>query len=103
MNMQCAFLLIDSCVPPQDVDIDFANWLGENQIPFVIVFTKSDKKKAKQNKGFLSQFKKEFLQYWEVFPTYFISSANKKEGKEPILDFIDNINYQYFEQMKAKK
>ena len=77
--------------------------MGENQIPFVIVFTKADKKKAKQNKGFLKQFQEEFLQSWEAFPTYFISSANKKEGRDEILDFIDDINKQYFEQLKASK
>ena len=103
LTMQCAFLLIDSCVPAQEVDLEFANWMGENQIPFVIVFTKADKKKAKQNKGFLKQFQEEFLQSWEAFPTYFISSANKKEGRDEILDFIDDINKQYFEQLKASK
>lgn len=103
MNMQCAFLLIDSCVPAQEVDIQFANWMGENQIPFVIVFTKTDKKKAKQNVGYLKQFQTEFLKYWEIFPTYFVSSSEKKEGRDEILNFIEDINRQFFEQLKADR
>ena len=95
LSMQCAFLLIDSCVPPQEVDLEFADWMGANQIPFVIVFTKTDRKKAKKNADYLEQFQKEFMKNWETFPPYFVSSANTKEGREEILAFIDDINQQF--------
>jgi GTP-binding protein len=99
-SLQCAFLLIDSCVPPQEADIDFANWMGKNQVPFVIVFTKTDRKKAVKNDKYLANFKAEFLKYWEEFPTYFITSAESKNGKQEILSFIDQINTDYYSSKK---
>lgn len=96
-NLQCAFLLIDSCIPPQSKDIEFANWMGLNRVPFVIVFTKSDKKKSSKNKTFFQDFKKAFLEYWEQLPTYFFTSSKTKDGREELLAFIDDINAQYFD------
>ena len=96
-NLLCTFLLIDSCVPPQEKDIKFANWMGENRVPFVLVFTKHDKKKSHKNKNFLDDFKKAFLEYWNEMPQYFISSAQKKIGREEIREFIGGINEQYYE------
>lgn len=98
-TLQCAFLLIDSCVPPQAKDIEFANWMGQNRIPFIIVFTKIDRKKSHKNKNFLEDFKKEFLQYWSEMPQYFITSSKEKIGRHEIRDFIEDINNQYFEYM----
>ena len=100
-NLQCAFLLIDSCVPPQEKDIEFANWMGENRVPFVIVFTKHDKKKSSKNKNFFQDFKKVFLEQWSEMPTNFITSSKKKTGREPILDFIEVLNDQYFDYEKT--
>jgi len=102
-NLQCAFLLIDSCVPPQEADLAFADWMGENQVPFVIVFTKTDKKKSQKNDNFLDNFKKAMLERWEEFPTYFISSAENKTGRTEILSFIENINNAFYEQLNAAK
>jgi GTP-binding protein len=98
-TMLCAFLLIDSCVPPQEADIDFANWMGENQVPFVLVFTKTDRKKAHKNSNFVNEFKIEFLKYWNEFPNYFISSSDKKVGREEILKFIEETNRDYKESI----
>jgi GTP-binding protein len=97
-NLQCAFLLIDSCVPPQEADLAFADWLGENQVPFVIVFTKTDKKKSQKNDNFLNDFKNAMLQSWAEFPTYFITSSEKKTGRAEILNFIENINKAFYEK-----
>lgn len=94
-TLQCAFLLIDTCVPPQEKDIEFANWMGKNGIPFVIVFTKTDKKKSQKRKDFLAAFEAEFLKYWNELPTHFFTSSKLKEGREAILDFIEEINEQF--------
>lgn len=99
-NVQCAFLLVDSCIPPQDKDIEFANWMGENRVPFVIVFTKSDKKKSAQNKNFLEDFEEKFLEYWERMPDSFVTSSKTKTGREEILAFIEDINAQYFDYLE---
>ncbi len=95
-TLQCAFLLIDSCIPPQDTDIEFANWMGENQVPFVLVFTKTDKKKAQKNQNYLENFQKEFMKYWEEFPMYFITSSESKTGRTEILRFIDDLNRNFY-------
>lgn len=100
-NLQCAFLLVDSCIPPQEKDLEFANWMGENRVPFVIVFTKHDKKKSSKNKNFFQDFKKVFLEQWSEMPESFITSSKKKTGREPILDFIENLNDQYFDYEKT--
>jgi GTP-binding protein len=94
-TLQCAFLLIDSCIPPQETDIDFANWMGENNVPFVIAFTKTDRKKADKNKNYVENFKTELLKFWSDFPMYFITSAEKKIGRNEILAFIDDINKKF--------
>jgi len=96
-NLQCAFLLIDSCIPPQEKDIEFANWMGENRVPFVLVFTKNDKKKSHKNLNFFADFKKEFLKHWNEMPQYFITSSKVKTGREEIREFIGGLNEQYYE------
>lgn len=92
-NLQCVFLLIDSRIPPQTLDLEFANWLGERQIPFVIVFTKIDDKKYKPQN--IEVFKKAMLQTWEALPDMLRTSAEKRLGKEELLDYIAKINKQF--------
>lgn len=94
-NLQCVFVLIDSRIEPQKADLDFCCWLGENGIPFVLCFTKADKQsvlKTEQNTGV---FKQALLQYFEELPQTFTTSAEKKLGREEVLDFIDGINRQF--------
>lgn len=91
-TLQCAFLLIDSCIDPQEIDLEFANWMGENGIPFIIIFTKNDKKKSNNNKNFVESFRKEFLKNWSEMPPYFVTSSKRKTGREDILEFIEKIN-----------
>lgn len=89
------FVLIDSRLPPQQIDLDFMEWLGIKGIPFSIVFTKTDKlTSAKLNKNLLL-YKKEMLKYWEEMPKSFTSSAVGKAGKEAILGYIGQINEGY--------
>ena len=92
-TLACAFLLIDSCVPPQEKDLEFANWLGEAEVPFVIVFTKIDRKKVKrENEDFLQKFKDALLETWEELPPIFLSSAQDSAGREELLRFIQETN-----------
>jgi len=92
-NLVSVFVLIDARLPLQAVDAQFMQWLGENNIVFCIVFTKTDKlSKAELHKNF-SVFEKQMLVTWEEMPEFFISSSTKKTGKQDILDYIEeNIN-----------
>ena len=86
------FVLVDCRHEPQKIDLEFMEWLGENEVPFSIVFTKSDK----VGKGRLSEnidnYKHALLETWEELPTIFITSAEKKEGTEEIVTYIESIN-----------
>ncbi len=89
------FVLIDSRLPAQQIDLDFMEWLGIKGIPFSIVFTKTDKlTSSKLNKNLLA-YKKEMLKFWEEMPISFNTSATGKIGKEAILNYIESINGAY--------
>jgi GTP-binding protein len=89
------FVLIDSRLPAQQIDLDFMEWLGEKGVPFSIVFTKTDKlTSSKLNKNLLA-YKKEMLKYWEEMPISFATSSAGKAGKENILNYIGSINEGY--------
>jgi GTP-binding protein len=87
-----AFLLIDFRHKPQNLDLEFMSWLGENFIPFSIIFTKSDKLKEKEIKENTSKYLKRLEEDWEEVPKYFITSSEKKIGKDELLNYIDEIN-----------
>ena len=91
-QMICAFVLIDSRHKPQPIDMEFMQWLGENNIPFCIIFTKADKLKPKVLDTNIENYKAEMLETWVEMPQYFISSATTKQGQDEILDYIENIN-----------
>lgn len=93
-QMVCAFVLIDVRHKPQAIDMEFMQWLGENSIPFCIIFTKTDKLKPKELKRNIENYKAEMLEVWAEMPEYFITSAAKAVGKEDVLDYIENINSQ---------
>lgn len=86
-QMVCAFVLIDSNVPPQKIDLEFINWLGEHGVPFVITFTKTDRKKAR-DLAQVAAFKEKLLAYWEELPPIFLTSAVTTDGREDILTFL---------------
>jgi len=91
-QLVCTFILIDCRHDPQKIDLDFMQFLGENQIPFCIAFTKADKLgSSKLNKQILS-YKKKLLNTWETVPTSFITSSSNGFGREKLLQFIDEIN-----------
>ena len=82
-----AFVLIDSNVPPQKIDLEFVNWLGENQIPVALVFTKTDRKKARGGEH-VAAFKERLGEVWEELPPSFATSAVTGEGREAVLSYL---------------
>ena len=92
VQMTCLFVLIDSRLEPQKIDLEFIEWLGENGIPFALVFTKSDKQSVGKTKQNVERFLDTLKEQWEELPPYFITSAEKKTGREEVLDYIDSIN-----------
>ena len=86
------FVLIDSRLEPQKIDLEFMNWCGEKEIPFSMVFTKIDKLSSSALQKNLAAYKKEMLKYWEELPPVFMTSSTSSFGREKILNFIDRIN-----------
>ena len=91
-NLACVFLLIDSRHEPQQSDLDFIQLLGSMGVPFVLVFTKTDKQSLNKNQEAVAVYKKKLLETWEELPTLFITSSEEKKGREEILDFIESVN-----------
>lgn len=86
------FVLVDSRHEPQQIDLEFMEWLGEHGVPFSIVFTKSDKQGSMRLQQNVEHYKTVLLETWEELPPIFITSAEKKNGREELLEYIDNIN-----------
>jgi len=91
-NLMCMFVLLDSRHAPQKNDLGFMKWLGENQVPFVMVFTKADKLSSSAMNNNMTNYKKEMLKEWESVPDIFITSAENKNGRIELLNFIEKIN-----------
>jgi GTP-binding protein len=96
-NLACVMVLFDIRVSPQKNDMDFIKWLGKNGIPFVIIFTKADKLTQREREINLKVYKDRILQEWEELPQLFLTSAEKKLGKNSVLEFIENVNQEYRE------
>lgn len=93
-QMTCLFVLVDCRLEPQKIDLEFMEWLGENEVPFAIIFTKADKLgggKAREN---VNRYLQKLKEQWEELPPYFLSSSEKKIGRMEILDYIDSVNQQ---------
>ena len=91
-NLVNLFVLIDSRHEPQAKDVEFMEWLGINQVPFSIIFTKADKLTKKKLADNIANYQKEMLKTWEEMPPYFVSSSSSGLGKEEILDYIEKTN-----------
>ena len=87
-NLACVFVLIDSRHEPQKIDLEFMQWLGENAVPFAIVFTKIDKLSKPSLNHNLENYKTILFETWETLPEIFLTSAEKSLGNEEILEFI---------------
>ena len=99
-QLVCTFVLIDSRHDPQKIDLDFMQFLGENQIPFCIVFTKADKLGSSKLNKQITSYKKKLLQHWESLPTSFLTSSSTSLGRKEFLDFIDGVNEDVKENFK---
>ncbi len=91
-QLVCTFVLIDSRHDPQKIDLEFMQFLGENQIPFCIVFTKADKLGSSKLNKQITSYKKKLLQTWETLPTSFVTSSTTGFGRDEFLQFIDGVN-----------
>jgi len=91
-NLYCLFVLIDVRHSPQEIDIEFITWLGENHIPFSIIFTKADKLGKIATAKKVEDYTTELHKYWEELPPVFVSSSLKGTGKEEIISYIESIH-----------
>jgi GTP-binding protein len=91
-NLMCLFTLIDSRHEAQKIDLDFITWLGTEGIPFVLVFTKADKLNTSQLNKNLEAYKKVLMESWEELPQIFVTSSELKQGREELIEFVDNTN-----------
>jgi len=91
-QLVCTFVLIDSRHDPQKIDIEFMQFLGTNQIPFCLVFTKADKLGNSKLNQQIATYKKKLLQHWEELPTCFLTSSASGLGRKEFLDFIEGVN-----------
>ncbi len=91
-QLTCLFVLVDSRLTPQKIDIDFINHLGELGIPFSIIFTKSDKISKSKVQGNVEAFLEELLKTWESLPPHFVTSSQTGLGREDVLNYIESIN-----------
>ena len=86
------FVLVDVRLEPQKIDLEFIEWLGVSSVPFAIVFTKADKLTANKARQAVEAYKHKLLETWEELPPIFLTSSEKKEGREEVLQYIDDIN-----------
>lgn len=93
-QLVAAFVLVDSRHEPQKIDLEFMQWLGENAIPFSIIFTKTDKVKPKALDWNLARYQEKLLETWTETPPFFTTSSTKAEGREAVLTYIESINLQ---------
>ena len=84
----CVFVLIDSNIPPQANDLNFINWLGEHGVPFIVIFTKTDRKKPAEIEAHMTAFREKMLESWESLPLIIPTSAEKHQGRDDVLDII---------------
>lgn len=91
-NLMSAFVLVDSNVPPQKIDIEFINWLGSVQVPFSIIYTKTDRLSPNKAASNISAVRRELHKYWNALPKEFITSSQTGRGREEILTYLEEMN-----------
>lgn len=96
-ELTCLFVLIDSRLTPQRIDLEFIQWLGEEGVPFSIIFTKTDKNKTGELRKNVNRFLDELRKEWEELPPHFVTSSAQGRGRDEVLDYIDQINAQFHE------
>lgn len=96
-NLMHTFVLIDVRIEPKPIDIEFINWFGEQQLPLKIVFTKADKLTRPALERNVAAFKKALSEWWDELPEFYVTSAEKGEGREELLQFIESENKEFHE------
>ena len=96
-ELTCLFVLIDSRLTPQRIDLEFIQWLGEEGVPFALIFTKADKSKTTELRKNVDSFLNELRKEWEELPTHFVTSSAQGRGRDEVLDYIEQINTQFHE------
>lgn len=91
-NMVCLFVLIDSRHAPLKIDLEFMEWLGENGVPFVMVFTKADKLTTTERMNCIAKYQEGMKETWETMPMAFMTSAETKMGRVELLSYIEELN-----------
>lgn len=91
-QLTCLFLLIDSRLEPQKIDLEFIEWLGEHGVPFAIVFTKADKSGKRTLDANVATFLKKLEEQWEELPPHFVTSSERRTGRTELLNYIESIN-----------
>ena len=102
-QMTCLFLLIDSRLEPQRIDLEFIEWLGENGIPFALVFTKADKLGTGKLKTNVQAYLEKLTEQWEELPPHFITSSEDRTGRQELLGYIDSINKELSRNPRAQQ
>lgn len=97
-QLTCLFVLVDSRLEPQKIDLEFIRFLGENGVPFALIFTKSDKTKRSQLGGNVARFLNALKKEWDELPPHFVTSSADRSGRDEVLDYIEQIN----ESLKSK-
>ncbi len=101
-NLQLVFVLVDSRLDPQKIDIDFINGLGESGVPFSIIFTKTDKLSAGKVQGNVQRFKNKLMETWEELPFMLLTSSETGKGRDEVLQYIEEINTNYSSNKQFK-
>jgi len=100
-QLVCSFVLVDIRHEPQKVDLEFMQWMGENGIPFCVIFTKADKLKPNAVVKNVTQYLDTLVSgIWEEAPQHFITSSTNTTGRDELLNFVDEINVQFFKENK---
>ncbi|SDA70790.1 GTP-binding protein [Algoriphagus alkaliphilus] len=94
-NLCGVFVLIDSRLEPQTIDLEFVNWCGEQNVPFVLAFTKADKQSKSQTDKNVKAFLNKMEEIFGEYPDYFVTSAEKQGGKDEVLKFLDELVAEY--------
>lgn len=95
-QMTCLFVLVDCRHEPQPIDLEFIEWLGENGVPFGIIFTKADKLKGGRLNANVRQYLTRLEEQWEELPPYFVTSSESRLGRDEVLGYIDKINQKLY-------
>lgn len=97
-NLLCLFVLLDVRLEPQRIDLEFMQWIGQNGLPFAMVFTKADKLSGSRVDQHVAAYKRTMLKQWTEMPPYFVTSAETARGRDELLNFIRELNQEYIKK-----